>query len=169
MKDRLTGRAMVLSLALCAAMIAWAAEQKERSDIGQDKGEHSSYTIGNAIRSVKQKTVVIPVHYYWRVGMADTGTSMTMKIKIGEKLYEIRSQDSFATDSHTGTENMTTEFFFRDWRPDLSVNDLVPALVDVKTLSVLFTATVNGRTQTLEKEIGIDDMEPMTKEAKARF
>ena len=65
-------------------------------------GKHSPYVIGPVVRNLAEKTIVIPVHYYWKKGDGNTETSFKVIIEFGGKSHEIRSSDIFITASQSG-------------------------------------------------------------------
>lgn len=144
----------VTALPLCLLMscVASFAEQSPKA------APHSPYTIGPAIRDREKGTLVIPVHYYWRMGKGVTQTQYSMCILRGMEANEIRSNDSFVTESHTGTQSVVVEFTVRNWKMTLGEDASVdPTLKDAKELKVRFKGSADGHEQSIEKTIPIVD------------
>ena len=152
MKHRVSSHALAVLLATVSGTHA------------AEPGRHSPYVIGPLVRNLAEKTIVIPVHYYWKKGDGNTETSFKVIIEFGGKSHEIRSSDIFITASQSGWQSVVSEFTIRGWRPTLGGDTVIPALATTGELKVSFEGTADGVTQKAAGTFPVSDLEP----AKAR-
>lgn len=124
-----------------------------------ERGKHSPYVIGPVVRNLSEKTLVIPVHYYWKKGDGNTAVSFKVAIEFEGKSHEVRSSDVFITASQSGWKSVVSEFTIRDWKPTLGEDTILPALADAAELKITLEGSADGVKQTSGGTFPVTDLE----------